>query len=394
MSPATSRARAPQPKKDGRGKWRFVFDSQHPNADGSRRQIRRGGFATERAARAALKAELERDAALLVRDDRLTVASVLDQFILSKRVAGKAPATIAQYEWAATHATKRLGSLSADELTHIHLDKLYAELLKPRSARSVAIVAKTVKAAYALAVDRGQVMRNPARLATPIAAAANVRPYWSPQQVGQFLTYVERRAASGRNQYRLPLGLVELMADTGARRGELLGLRWESVKLDASTISITQQLVGDTHSQALSLRPTKRPRSKSTIGLHPATVDALRARRRQQNQDRLLMGSDWPQDDVARDLVFTWANGQPIHPKVLTRTIARLSVDAGLPRLTAHGLRHSFATAALSARVPVEVVAARLGNTTRVVQEVYQHVIPADDQHAAQTVGDLYRNAN
>lgn len=54
-------------------------------------------------------------------------------------------------------------------------------------------------------------------------------------------------------------------------------------------------------------------------------------------------------------------------------------------------VRHSFATAALRARVPVEVVAARLGNTPRVVQEVYSHVIPADDQAAAQLVGDLYR---
>jgi integrase len=55
------------------------------------------------------------------------------------------------------------------------------------------------------------------------------------------------------------------------------------------------------------------------------------------------------------------------------------------------GLRHSFATAALRARVPVEVVAARLGNTPRVVQELYSHVIPADDQAAAQLVGDLCR---
>jgi integrase len=59
--------------------------------------------------------------------------------------------------------------------------------------------------------------------------------------------------------------------------------------------------------------------------------------------------------------------------------------------LTPHGLRHSFATAALRARVPVEVVAARLGNTQRMVQQVYSHVIPADDHAAAQLVGDAYR---
>jgi integrase len=59
--------------------------------------------------------------------------------------------------------------------------------------------------------------------------------------------------------------------------------------------------------------------------------------------------------------------------------------------LTLHGLRHSFATAALKARVPVEVVTARLGNTPRTVQEVHSPVIPADDQAAAQVVGDLFR---
>lgn len=105
------------------------------------------------------------------------------------------------------------------------------------------------------------------------------------------------------------------------------------------------------------------------------------------------MGGGWPSSGVAADLVFTWADGSVIHPDVLSRSVARLSAEAGLPRLTAHGLRHSFATAALAARVPVEVVAARLGNTPRVVQETYAHVIPADDRAAAQLVGDLYRGA-
>jgi len=118
----------------------------------------------------------------------------------------------------------------------------------------------------------------------------------------------------------------------------------------------------------------------------------MKRRRVEQAEHRLLMGSGWlAPSSVSGYLVFTWPDGTAIHPKVLTRVIARLSVAAGLPRLTPHGLRHSFATSALQARVPVEVVAARLGNTPRVVQEVYAHVIPADDQATAQLVGDLYR---
>jgi integrase len=83
---------------------------------------------------------------------------------------------------------------------------------------------------------------------------------------------------------------------------------------------------------------------------------------------------------------FTWKDATPLHPKTLSRIVGRLAVEAGLPRTMAHGLRHVFATAALTTRVPVEVVAARLGNTRRVV-------IPADDDGAAQLVGDLYRSS-
>ncbi len=183
--------------------------------------------------------------------------------------------------------------------------------------------------------------------------------------------------------------------DTGGRRGEVLGLRWEDLDLDAGTATVAQQLVAETGTKTLTLRPTKRPRSRSVIGLHPDTIVALRRRKSQQAEHRLLMVPGWPaKGSVDHRLVFTWPDGRAIHPDVLTRTVERMSVAAGLPRLTPHGLRHSFATAALSARVPIEVVAARLGNTPRMVQEVYQHVIPADDQAAARLVGDLYRKTN
>lgn len=210
------------------------------------------------------------------------------------------------------------------------------------------------------------------------------RHWWTPEQVGQFLTYVTEHG-------NLPGGLVDSLADTGGRRGEVLGLRWADVDLDAGTVSITRQLAEHPGGR-LGYRPTKRPRSKATVGLHPGTVVALRRRRAEQGEHRLKIGAGWPgADSVHHDLVFTWPGGAPIRPRTLTTIIARLSVEAGLPQLTPHGLRHSFATAALRARVPVEVVAARLGNTPRMVQQVYSHVIPADDQAAARLVGDLYR---
>lgn len=402
----TARATAPTPKKDARGKWGFVFDSATPNADGSRRQVRRKGFATKGEAQEVLKRAIEEDRALTSTARGLTVQAVLEQFIRTKRIAGKAPGTIAFYEWAASHAIARWGGWPAASLTSDLLDAAYVEMLaggrktfkrsegvtvtdQPMSARSVEALHKTVKAAYTLAVNKGQVARNPAALATPPAAVEPKRSWYTPEQVGAFLEYV-----AGLDPAPLPLGLVDALVDTGGRRGEVLALRWSDLDLDAGTAHVTRQLVSHPKTKQLEMRPTKRPRSKSVIGLHPATVAALRQRRAQQSAARLQMGAGWPAAETLHaDLVFTFDDGRAIHPDTLTNIIARVSEQSGLGRLTPHGLRHAFASAALAARVPVEVVAARLGNTPRVVQEVYAHVIPADDQATAQLVGDLYRKA-
>lgn len=411
MTPAdrrgqTMRSSTATPRKDQRtGLWGFVFESQHPGADGARRQLRRRGFKTKAEAQAELDRLRLEDGRTPNRVDGLTVAEVFRQFVRAKRLAGKAPATIASYEWATGRAAERWGEWPAAKLTHEHLEAAYVEWLTPGarrvhrrgsgagptatpaalSPRAVEMIHKAVKAAFRLAVDKGQLARNPAALATPPAVREQRRAWWTPEQVGQFLTW-----AAGRDNF--PAGLVDVLVDIGGRRGEMLGLRWADLDLDAGTARIARQLVRNPETKQLEYRPTKRPRSKATVGLHPGTVASLRRRKAQQAAERLTMGAGWPgPDSVHTDLVFTWPDGRAIDPDTLTGMVARLSVLAGLPRLTPHGLRHSFASAALAARVPVEVVAARLGNTPRVVQEVYAHVIPADDQAAAQLVGDLYR---
>jgi integrase len=399
------------------GRWGYVFTSAHPRADGRRRQVRRGGLATMEAAKEARAAAVRDDRGLLVAgEDGFTVGAVLEQYVRTKRLQGRAPATVHQVEWATRRLIERFGRIAADRLTADHLDELYLDLMgkgrrvhkrgkgveeteRPLAARTVLIVHKVAKAAFALAVDKGQLVRNPARLATPPATDSTkveARPHWAPDQVGDFLRFIAERRAKPRKvdtpeRHRLPVGIIETLVDTGGRRGEALALRWSDIDLEGGTATIVRQLAAHPGTKAVEVRPPKRPRSKATVALHPSTIDVLKARRREQAADRLRMGAGWPTSGVAADLVFTWPDGSPIHPDVLTRSVARLSVEAGLPRLTAHGLRHSFATAALAARVPVEVVAARLGNTARVVQETYAHVIPADDHAAAQIVGDLYR---
>jgi len=151
------------------------------------------------------------------------------------------------------------------------------------SARSVEVLHTTVKAAFQLAIDKGQLVRNPGALATAPAVVDQRHTWWTPEQVGAFLAYLAEHGG-------VPVGLVDVLVDTGGRRGEVLALRWGDVDLDAGTATVARQLVEHPETRELYPRPTKRPRAKSTVGLHPDTVAGLRRRPVEQSEDRLKMG--------------------------------------------------------------------------------------------------------
>lgn len=407
-----SRSSVPVPRRDPkRGTWMFAFDSVRPHPDGRRRQIRRRGFATRKEAADELRRLMEEDRKL-AGTEAVTVGQLVDDLLAQKRRKarvrgaasgeGLARSTLAFNHWAANIVKDRFGDTPADELTYEDLDRFYDDMLdgsygkrvfkrnegvvqtdRPYSTRSVAGVHDTIRSAYSLAVIRGKVLRNPADLATPPPVSMK-RSWWTPEQVAQFLRFIAQADRDGSNP--LPLGLVETLVDTGGRRGETVAVRWCDIDFDRGSLKVTRQFYRGEYG------PTKRERDKSIISLADATLDVLKRRREVQAVHRSKMGVDWPgPDHPDHDLVFTWPDGTMLDPLYVTRAIGKLSERAGLPRLTPHGLRHSFATAALAAGVPVEVVAQRLGNTVRIVQQVYAHAIPAGDAEAARTVAALFR---
>ncbi len=184
-----------------------------------------------------------------------------------------------------------------------------------------------------------------------------------------------------------------MAAYTGARRGELLYLRWSVLDLDGaevifggSTAVVRGQRIEGT---------TKGGRSR-TISLDRDTVAVLRDHRCQQAEDRLAAGSAWTETG---GLVFTTRWGEPLYPDTVTALMTKLinrhnrsatPPTQPLPHARLHDLRHLHATTLLLAGVPVHIVAARLGHADPAVTlRVYSHVLR---EHAA-GVGDIFAQA-
>lgn len=131
----------------------------------------------------------------------------------------------------------------------------------------------------------------------------------------------------------------------GLRRGELLGLRWADVDLDAAELTIRQTVTRVAGS--LQYQPPKTRRSRRTLPLPDPVVSALRLHRARQAVLRLAAGKDW-QD---AGLVFTTAHGTPIEPRNLSRHFYSVRDDVGLSGVRLHDLRHTCITLLLTRRV-------------------------------------------
>lgn len=127
-----------------------------------------------------------------------------------------------------------------------------------------------------------------------------------------------------------------------------------------------------------------------SLALDGTTVDVLRHWRAQQAEQRLAAGPAW--HDTG--LVFTRPDGSGHRPKRLSSDFTAQVDDVGLPRIGVHGLRHTYATAALRAGVSPEVVSRRLGHSSVVITlSLYAHVFEQDDQAAADRVAEAIYGA-
>jgi integrase len=172
---------------------------------------------------------------------------------------------------------------------------------------------------------------------------------------------------------------------TGLRQGELLGLRWQDVNLDAGARHV-QQTCQWLPGQGFIFRQPKTSRSCRAVALSPDTVQRVRQHRHRQLEERLLVGPAY-QD---HGLVFATPLGTPIDPSNLRRAWARIVKAAGLDHLRFHDLRHAHATLMLQQGTHPKVVSERLGHSgIGITLDIYSHVLPGIQAQAAAQLDGL-----
>jgi len=280
------------------------------------------------------------------------------------------------------HILPTIGHLRIRRLRAHHLETLYDRMLyptddrRPLAPKTVLEVHLIIRGALNHAVKRGLVSRNVALVAhaPKLKAIPKMEPQaWTAQQLQAFL-----HAAAGHRLFPA----FWLLASTGMRRSELLGLRWDDIDLKKARVSVNRGLVA----VAYELRESrgKTPNSRRSIDLDPTTVRVLQAWRNWQRAEQEVAGVE------SEGWVFTNSDGKPVHPHSISQTFERIAARAGVPRIRLHDVRHTHGTLLIKAGVPVKVVSERLGHGNPAFTiDTYQHVLPGMQAEAARTFEQL-----
>jgi len=283
------------------------------------------------------------------------------------------------------HIIPALGHLKIVQLQTAHIQRLYNDKLQggrldgkeggltPKSVRYIHTVIHSclvqAKKEGLLTVSPADAVRLPKREQKDIH-------YLDKDGIRHFL-----ELAKGSKHF----AAFYLTLNTGLRRGELLGLRWQSVDFATGQITVTQGLVRVT-GKGLVFQEPKTKLSNRVISLCPAAMAVLREHKKKQATNQLLVGCGY---NRGLDLVFANEIGEPIDPRAFTKVFERLIKKAGLD-VTFHGLRHTFATLSLENGVDIKTIQETLGHhSAAFTMDVYSSVTGKMKREAADKVGNL-----
>lgn len=341
-------------RKDG------TYEGRYTGSDGRQHSV----YAkTPKACGEALRAATHSvDNGTWLEPSTLTVAQWL-KIWLTDYNADTAERTVAKYQGMFDrHFIPVLGQVKLADLGDIHVQRVLAALKRKPLAESTI---KNYMAVFASALNQAKKSKlihdNPAADLTLAGTPKKDFHIIDRQQLPAF--FEAAKATRCPNE-------LQFMILTGLRLGEVGGLRWIDVDLDAGTVNVRQQL----RPKNKKMQRFTLPKYKKTRLIHvpPQVINILKDQRKRQAEQRLAAGKAWIEDDLSAGLVFRQKRGQVHGGHTISRAVTAAGVAIGIPELHPHDLRHSYAVAALRAGTDVKTVQYNLGHkTAQMTLDVY-----------------------
>ncbi|MED0736727.1 tyrosine-type recombinase/integrase [Aneurinibacillus thermoaerophilus] len=366
-------------------KWSFTIDVGRDPETGKRKQKTVSGFKTKKEAEKAcaeMIAQIENGEFFETSKDSFAV--FLQQWLDNAAKQTTRATTFDGYKRTIHHRIiPAIGHLKLADIKPIHIQKFYTQLVEEDlSSEYIRFIHSILRSAFNTALKWQLVSKNIMSNVEVPKLKRKEKGIWTLEQAQQFLNYAKEK---GTRRY-----IVYLLAIyTGMRRGEIFGLRWKDVDLENGKISINQTLSW-VSGQGLIFQEAKTKRSHRSISISDFVVQELKNHKLQQRKEKLRIGEAYND----QDLVVASAYGNPMNPRGVTDYFRKLTVEAGLPVIRFHDLRHTHATIMLKLGEHPKIVSERLGHSNiQMTLNLYSHVTPDMQKDASHRFEEAMKSA-
>ena len=337
----------------------------------------------------AFAATFEKECKDGVRSDSRQRFEEYAEYVLQlKEQRGDKHSTITDYRSMTERIYPEIGHIKLKDLQAHHLNSLYSKLQKDGenkrtggklSNKTVLRYHRFISVVMAQAVKEGLVPYNPAAKAEPPKAEKKDVNYMQQSDIAAIRNALEKEPIKWKV-------LVHLLLITGARRGEVIGLKWKYVDFDNNRIYICNSITYTPDRGVYESSP-KTESSKRYIALPAETMKLLKEYRAWQIQERFRLGEYYKD----HDFVFAQDAGLPMHPDSVTTWLARFSKRHELPHINPHAFRHTMASLLYFNGMDSVSISKRLGHAqVSTTADIYAHVIAEADRKNADILGDIF----
>ncbi|HEY3440347.1 MAG TPA: tyrosine-type recombinase/integrase [Paludibaculum sp.] len=364
------------------GTWAYQID-QGKDENGNRVRPSKGGYRTKReadAARAHALAEIEK--ATPQAKPPCTLGQWIVDWMERHVEPNLAATTVEGYRGKLKYLSVELCATPLSNLTPLQLEREFQRIkaeggkerrtgsAKPVSPKTVHNVAGIVRTALEDAVRHEVITRNPATSCRLPSQERKEKRILESLQLAQFL-----EAAKGTRLFMLLL----LASSSGCRRGELLALTHDDLRLAEGSMVVSKSLV-QAQGRELFIKSPKNGKTRR-IFLPALALEALHIHLAEQEETRRMYGSAY-QDEPR--LVFCEPDGTYWKPNTVTSWVCRLAQKCGFKGISAHSMRHTHGSQLLSEGVSLPAVSKRLGHSSpRITADIYSHSLAKDEEGAA-----------
>lgn len=321
-------------------------------------------------------------------DTRQHFAAYCEYCIALKEERGLKHSTVTRYRELAERINIHIGHIKLKDIRPDTLNTFYSALAAPGQNQKTggSLSAKTIVEHHRLihtvlkqAVMEGLIPLNPADRVVPPKSERKEVNYFQPEEVERIRDALEAEPLKWK-------AITHLFLITGARRGEILGIKWADCDFERNTIHIARN-VQYSKERGIYTDTTKTKTSDRLVSVPAETMQLLRQYKAWQSGERMRLGAYYESEDF----LFTQENGHPMHPDSVTDWMAKFAKRHDLPHINPHAFRHTMASVLYFRGADSVSISKRLGHAqVSTTANIYAHVIAKADEKNAELLEDAF----